>query len=135
VAEAVVWGMEKIVPGKQDWGERHKGLFNLGYTAESVTRTPSWTNRSDDEFAFGREYPPAVTIADALDDSFAPLRGLVHVDASEVLGRHSWTGLDLDHPLVDFTVGWLDPVGSHAGYHRPEIYRLIRRVLTDSSSR
>jgi hypothetical protein len=54
------------------------------------------------------------------------------IDASRQV-RHGAFG-DLENPWIDFTVGWLDPIGAHADYRSPEVVHFMTR-LRDATTR
>ena len=129
--EVLIDGLDSILPKENNWGKRNKGLFNMGATAESVTRTPSWTNRSDDGFNFGRETSGIIDIKTLLNRTGPFPRKLTYIDASEVIDGISWADVDMGTPIVDYTIGWLDPIGAHTDYHQLEVYQIIHRVLIE----
>ena len=46
-------------------------------------------------------------------------KGVFVVDASDIITEGSF-GQDLSNPLVDYTLGWIDPIGAHSDYTDPE---------------
>ncbi|MCA9512765.1 MAG: hypothetical protein KC560_18800 [Myxococcales bacterium] len=111
------------------WGERHKGFFDLGLLNESAGRL------TVAPYEPPRDFP---TIAlDELHDTprgangcgLPACRGLVFVDVSPVVD-HGVFGLSLERRWVDYTLGWLDPIGAHADYRKPEIVELMGRITS-----
>jgi hypothetical protein len=47
------------------------------------------------------------------------------VDSSDIIKRGTF-GLDYSKPLVDYSLGWLDPLGAHSDYKNPEVLELLR---------
>ena len=40
-------------------------------------------------------------------------------------------GLGLEHAWVDYTFGWLDPIGAHTDYRKPEVIDLMLLIAQD----
>ena len=110
------------------WGARHKGLFELGLLHESAGRlyTAPYSEPRD---------APLLSIDEFLSDDVAlqlgcePLEceGLIFLDASPVIDRGAFN-LRLENRLVDYTIGWLDPIGSHANYEEREVVEIMSRL-------
>ena len=56
------------------------------------------------------------------------------VDASELIRRGSF-GLDLTNPLVDYTLGWLDPIAAHSDFTNPEAIALAAWMASGGRTR
>ncbi len=110
----------------------NKGIFDAGYYHESAARITF-----DRESALNpintvdsTNYPTALTLRP----------GVQFVDADELISRPSHKlKLDYQNPWWNFTVGQLDPIGSHNDYQpnvghygHPEIYDWIHFFLHDS---
>jgi hypothetical protein len=132
LVEVGVWGLDRALGHEIFWGDRGKGFFELGALHESVGRlvTP-------------RIYPrglPGVYTASELDEfahdadgcRLPVCKGVFVIDASRQV-RHGAFG-DLENPWIDFTVGWLDPIGAHADYRSPEVVHFMTR-LRDATTR
>jgi hypothetical protein len=109
----------------------HKGAFNLGSLHESAARLVRET---------GRDVPiwlDQIVSTNGGESNLTLKLGINFVNAQEVVSRSLFsTGLDYNSKFADYTVGWLDPVGSHDDTrpHRlmpcvtnfsPQIYDLI----------
>ena len=55
-------------------------------------------------------------------------RGVFVVDSSSLVRRTAF-GIDLENPWMDFTLGWLDPIGAHADYRNAGVTRLMTIVI------
>jgi hypothetical protein len=127
VIEIPVYAIDRAVGRDLAWGQRGKGVFNLGPLYESVGRlvTPAVIARarlpvySPDELEdFGR----------ASDGCGLPnCRGIFVVDASELIRKGAF-GENLENRFVNFTLGWLDPVGAHGDYRNSEVIGLMALV-------
>lgn len=122
--EVVIWaadkGLEKL-DVNQHWGEGHKGIFSLGPLIESSGRllvSPPGTF----------ERVPVYNAEEflRLEKSDLPW---IFVDASAEAGKGIYGG-NYNNSFWDFTLGWVDPIGSHFYYHEEKIYDLIHRVLS-----
>lgn len=103
------------------WGRR-KGALDLGLLTESVANDYGLLDVPGQE-------PIALTYAEL--EAGAELQdGLVLVDASDQLNESYFFGLDLSNRLVNYTVGWLDPVGAHNAVQADEVFELLRRIVT-----
>ena len=40
--------------------------------------------------------------------------------------------LDLNDPLVDYTIGWVDPMGAHSDFKNPEVLSLLSWFADDT---
>lgn len=122
--EIMIWatdkGLEKL-DAKQHWGERHKGIFTLGPLSESAGRlvvSPIGTFQQAPVYEVG----PFLR----LEESKLPW---IFVDVSNEAGKGIY-GMNYNNRIADFTLGWLDPIGSHFYYHERAIYDVIDRVLS-----
>lgn len=122
--EVLIWAADKGLEkwdANQHWGEGHKGIFSLGPLIESTGRllvSPLGT--------FKRA--PIYNIEEflRLEKSDLPW---IFVDVSPEAGKGLYGGSYVK-PFLDFTLGWLDPIGSHFYYHEEKIYDLVHRVLS-----
>lgn len=130
VVEVPVWALGRLLRRDPNWGERGKGIFNLGAVNESAARTTTPI--------FGRptELPVYDLRRDILERDWPEQAcGLPHctaitlIDASEDIRHGVLWRENLRSPLVDFTLGWLDPVGAHGDYEHGKVYRLIDRLV------
>ena len=55
--------------------------------------------------------------------------GIFVVDASKLIRKGAF-GENLENPFVNFTLGWLDPVGAHGDYRNSEVIGLMA-LITD----
>lgn len=124
--EIIVWGIDsgimRPLGAQQFWGDKYKGAFSLGNLNESSARLYS--------------PPPPTTMQAETNsvESFSKLksvsRHLIYVDVSDAVSEGIF-GLKYTNPAIDFTLGWIDPVGSHFNYHNDSVYRIMDRLLTD----
>ena len=80
----------------------------------------------------GRLVPPALTGSQVpiyslsdISQMKRPPNGVFVVDASDII-KTGIFGLDQSKPLVDYTLGWLDPLGAHSDYKNQEVQALLR---------
>jgi hypothetical protein len=108
------------------WGRRGKGLFSLGTLHESVGRTSArgFLSRAAPE-VFGLE---SIRVVPGEDCMLPSCRTTFALDASPVI-RESGLGFDLERPLADFTIGWIDLIGAHGDYLGPGPVRVIIATL------
>jgi hypothetical protein len=106
LVEISVDGLGRLVGKEVPWGRRSKGFFTLGSIHEGM----------------GRLSPPLALYPDPkvydprdLDALESVPSGVFVVDASELINEGSF-GQDLSNPLVDYTLGWLDPLGAHSDF-------------------
>lgn len=113
---------------ERPWGKYSKGFFGLGAINESAARlsTPlfgRWSEREPYDLGILKTNP---------EDGECGLpvcRGLLLVDVADKMRHGSIFRENLGSPITDFTVGWIDPVGSHNDYRQERIYRLLHRVI------
>lgn len=96
------------------WGNRHKGLFSFGPLMESAATYQSVPKEQQSK--------PVYKLAEIFAMQKKP-EGIIPIDASKEI--HYGLFVDLENPLYDYTVGWLDPLGSHIDYENDDIYNLI----------
>jgi hypothetical protein len=112
----------------------YKGLFNLGVWNESASRiSPT---------------PPVSVASIVTSDNGLPFlnvpNGITYINAQEVIRRSIFNNpkfprnIDYEKPSEDYTVGWVDPIGSHADYlpnpdvkDNPQIYSLFYTLIHD----
>jgi hypothetical protein len=88
----------------------HKGAFNLGRRNESAARIVAETGADIPVWldAVAHKGPDGKT------DLLTLHRGINFVNAEETVSRSMfWSKIDYNNKLEDYTIGWLDPVGSH----------------------
>ncbi len=116
--------MQRGDPGKQEaWGSSHRGAFGFGIISESAGRamTPRLTSFST---------PQATPLQEAIDDRFEFRRGETQfIEASKTISHSFFLRRDLNKPWIRL-LGRLDPIGAHADYRKPEVYKLIHKVLS-----
>ena len=127
--EGLLGGFDRHVLGafgwQQNWGVRHKGLFDFGPLVESAGRM---------------DYPGKVPLqrlgADAVasdseiaafDFQSAPQPG-VHFLRAEAVIHTGWS--DYNNIAADASYGFLDLVGAHNDYHKTEVYSLVHTVMS-----
>ncbi|MBT7788961.1 MAG: hypothetical protein HN757_08785 [Calditrichaeota bacterium] len=130
ITEIPVYYLDKLINGKirgsdYGWGDRNKGLFNLGSINESAGRM-STPIIGDDR----KEPTPIIPYEELFVVQNAPIdNGITYVDMSTIRGIGMY-GLDYNNPLWDFTIGWLDPIGTHYKHIRDkERFLLMEKVL------
>ncbi len=108
------------------WGRRGKGFLNLGALNESVGRLYTPAMIGDLPGGQSRIYDLG-DLRDAQDTQACGLprcEGILLLDATDIIEVGSF-GLNLNDPLVDYTLGWLDPLGSHLDYRNEDVARTI----------
>ncbi|MDF0676885.1 MAG: hypothetical protein P0120_21500 [Nitrospira sp.] len=109
---------EGIFERQLHWGERHKGIFNMGSAYESIARPDAATYVTED-----------ITQLESSKNHVCK-SPVIYVDASSHV-RHGLLGQDLDGGFSVVITGSLDPVGSHTDIYQGPIYELIAKVLLD----
>jgi hypothetical protein len=113
LVELPVDGLGRLTGREVPWGRRSKGFFTLGSLHEGMGRmSPPLALYPDPEV-----YSPA-----ELDALETMPRGVFVVDASEVIDAGSFGSLG--NPLLDYTLGWLDPLGAHSDFTNPDAIEL-----------
>lgn len=133
VVEILVDFAGDLAKRKIPWGSRSKGFLDFGLLNESSGRlfVKPFTEP---------EHLPVVAFDDLADGKTPPglgcllseCKGLIFVDASTVIDKGIF-GLSLENRAVDYTFGWLDPIGSHANYRNPEVVKLMSRFLNSAA--
>jgi hypothetical protein len=127
VVEIPVDGLSRIVGREVPWGQRGKGVFDIGPLNEAVGRLAT------SNIKFGGVppvYSPQELHEVAGRDEGCGLpqcEGLVIVDASRLVVEGLFG--NLDRPLLDYTLGWFDLIGAHSDYTNPEVVRLMTLVV------
>lgn len=133
IVEAPVHGLGEAIGRDVPWGSRDKGFFNLGALHEAVGRASTrgiWLS----------EVPTVVTLEGLIEArNTAPCglpacKGVIALDASNIVSEGIF-GLDLNYWTADFTVGWLDPIGSHSDYRGAEVIGLIAQMMRGGHAR
>ncbi len=130
LVEIPVWGLSEALGREVNWGDRGKGIFSLGPVNESAARI------STPIIGRNQTLPVYDLRREILGDPWASqpcglpaCRGITLIDASEDIRRGALWDEDLGSPAIDFTLGWLDPIGAHNDYLQPPVYRLIDRLI------
>lgn len=135
VVEIPVWGLSEMLDRDVNWGDRDKGFLNLGPIHESAARTTNpvigdWSRPPVHDLDAVLDLPSGDEGSGSGDGCGLPsCRGLVFVDVSDKLRHGIYAEANLRNAAVDFSLGWLDPIGAHNDYRQPAIYRLLDRVL------
>jgi hypothetical protein len=108
-----------------EWGRHSKGAFTMGASNESMGRMTRG--------GFGRYTPES--LASSLPCGLPVCGGVIPVDMSDHVDRGSWYKWGLNEALVDYTLGWLDPIGAHSDYMNEPMYALLDRILRISRAR
>ena len=108
------------------WGRRGKGFLNLGALNESVGRlyTPAMIGDLPDGQSQIYTLQDLRTARDTQACGLPRCKGILLLDATDIIDVGSF-GLSLNDPLVDYTLGWLDPLGSHLDYRNEHVARVI----------
>ena len=109
------------------WGQRGKGFLTIGVFHEAMGRMtparligrPTPTYSAQEFLEFDPEQSPC---------GLPSCEGILVVDATRVIATGSF-GQNLENPLVDFTIGWIDIVGAHGDFRDAEVAALMSRVL------
>jgi len=128
LVEIPVHGLGRLIGRDVAWGARSKGFLELGLLSESAGRV------FVEPWAAPRDLPvfslQAFERLPTQDCGLPVCEGVFFVDASPIV-RTGIFGASLERPLVDWTLGWLDPIGAHADYRNPAVVELMgRAVLT-----
>jgi pimeloyl-ACP methyl ester carboxylesterase len=132
VVEILVAGASKAAGREIPWGRRGKGLFNLGALNESVgrLRTHAMANDIASEVYSLADFESARENAEC---GLPRCKGVLLLDATDFIEVGIF-GLSLNRPGVDFTLGWLDPLGSHTDYKNATVVRLIADFFDAASA-
>ncbi len=132
-------GIEMVVESIGDWtgrdiawGRRGKGFLNLGALNESVGRlyTPSLITKVPSEIFT----PEDVAAARAAGGCGLPkCSGVMLVDSSDII-RVGAFGEDLGKAKFDFTLGWVDPLGSHTDYRNESVVRMMASFFDSAAA-
>jgi hypothetical protein len=121
--EILVEGFGRASDREIPWGRRGKGFFNLGALNESVGRLHARAMFDD----IPSEVYSLADLENAARNGGCGLprcKGLILLDATDFIEVGSF-GLSLNRPGVDFTLGWLDPLGSHTDYKNDTVVRIM----------
>lgn len=132
LVEVGVAGLDSLMGREIPWGRRGKGFLNLGALNESI----------------GRLYTPAV-FADIPSEIFTPedlaaartqegcglprCSGVMLVDSTDIIEVGSF-GVSYNEPKFDFTLGWLDPLGSHSDYRNEHVVRMMANFFDSAAA-
>jgi hypothetical protein len=116
------------------WGAQHKGLFHVGAMHESATTYVNpHANRIFDlmtsalplDSIGGKAlvHPSQNHLNNRLPN------GIIPIDLSEKINKGIFFEEPLNESVVDWTVGWLDPVGAHTDWEQPAVYQLIYDLI------
>ncbi len=114
------------------WGQRGKGFFNLGALNESVgrLRTPALVG----------DIPSSVYTLEEIQESrrdsecgLPRCSGIVMVDATDFIETGVFGG-SYNQPRFDYTVGWIDPLGSHSDYKNETVVELLANFFDAAST-
>jgi hypothetical protein len=105
------------------WGRRSKGFFTLGSIHEGMGRMPPPLLLYED--------PPVYTPLE-LDGLERMPTGVFVVDATDRISTGAF-GVDLSKPLANYTLGWLDPLGSHSDFTNPRAIELAAWMASGGS--
>ncbi len=125
--EIGVWALGNALGREVPWGRSSKGFLSLGALHESVGRT-SITG------FMARAAPQVYALSDvripasASECALPACDAVFALDASEAI-RVGAFGADLERPLANFTIGWIDPLGAHGDYLGPEAVAVIVAML------
>ena len=126
-AEIIVWGIDRGIMrplgAQQFWGDKHKGAFSLGSLNESSARLYSPP-------LFANTQAEIHSIETFLSLEKMSHSNIIYVDVSDAVSEGIF-GVSYTNPAIDFTLGWIDPVGSHFKYHNKAVYKIMDRLLTD----
>ncbi len=128
LVEVPVYGLDRALGHEVLWGERCKGLFTLSPLHESAGRMIAprfFPPRAPAVYSPGELGALAITPGPC---RLPTCRGVFAVDAASIV-REGLFG-DLERPWRDFTLGWLDPLGSHADYKNEGIAKLMFLLST-----
>jgi hypothetical protein len=128
-------GLSALLGREVAWGQRSKGFFNLGVLNESVGRVVV-------PRPFASEAVPSVHSALELLEiirsgagcGLPRCSGPFVIDATALI-RHGSFGQDMENPLADFTLGWLDPLGAHGDYRNARVVWMIGAVFGNARQR
>jgi hypothetical protein len=133
VVEVLVDGASILAKREVAWGVRSKGFLDLGLLNESPGRLLVAPYRAPREFPVVSEpLPGAGTPIPIAACGGRHCRGLIFVDASDRIELGSF-GLSLENRWVDYTLGWLDPIGAHTDYRKPEMIELMLQVAGEAT--
>lgn len=116
LVEIPVDGLSRLTRRDVPWGQRSKGFFTLGPIHEGLGRmvTP--------RMAGGGKIP--IYSLEALSELESAPPGLFVVDATSIIHK-AGLGIDLSRPMVNYTIGWLAPVGAHGDIRNAEVVGLL----------
>jgi hypothetical protein len=135
VVEIPVEALSALLRREVPWGQRSKGFLNLGVMNESVGRVVV-------PRPFSSTPPPPVYSALELFEivragegcGLPRCSGAFVIDATPLI-RTGGFGQDMENPLFDFTVGWIDPVGAHGDYRNTRVVWMIGAVADNAKWR
>ncbi|MEE3329988.1 MAG: hypothetical protein VX246_03880 [Myxococcota bacterium] len=111
------------------WGSRNKGFLDLGLLNESSGRLFVEPYAEPDHFPVVSVEEIQTGVAQTrLGCKLSDCKGPIFVDSSTIIDTGIF-GVSLENRAIDYTLGWLDPIGSHANYRNPEVVELMMRVV------
>lgn len=119
IVEIPVETASRLLGHEVIWGQRSKGIFGLGPIHEGVGRMVS-------PRLLVRRRVPVYSLKE-LEGLAGPPKGVFVVDATPIV-RRGLFGADLGNPWVNYTIGWLDPIGAHGDYTNAEVVGLMAWV-------
>jgi hypothetical protein len=112
------------------WGQRGKGFFSLGALSESAGRLAAAPLDSNPPPVYSPE--ELFEIVRAGEGCGLPrCAGVFMIDASDLIRVGSF-GVGLDGALADYTLGWVDPLGAHGDYRRPQVVWMIGAITNNA---
>ncbi|UCE87265.1 MAG: hypothetical protein JSU66_05955 [Deltaproteobacteria bacterium] len=127
LVEIPVYALDRALGREVRWGTLSKGFLSFGALHEASGHAaapglahdpyPVYTPRQLEAFS-----------ADASPCGLPVCEGVFGVEASSIVRTGSY-GQDLENPWIDFTIGWLDLIGAHGDYKRPEVVDLMRLMV------
>ncbi len=131
LVEIPVEALSRVAGKEVPWGRRSKGFFNLGVLHESVGRVVT-------HGILERDVPPVFSMEEfqrsLADGCHLPIcSGAFAVDASDEIQEGIFFE-NLARPMVDFTLGWLDPIGAHADYLNSDVVGLMEPLYRNGEA-
>lgn len=116
VVEIPVAGLSAALHRDPPWGQRSKGIFTLGPLHEGLGRMPTPQ--------LIQPIPLPVYSIEELSKMEKAPKGIFVADCSDIVKRGAFK-VDLNNPLADFTVSWIDPIGAHSDFTNKGVMSLL----------